>query len=175
MLPVVWLTSINTRWCKQTQHQTAIHPLVASLVNEVISMRIQHTLMLGISLSLAVALPALAYQQGTAGGQRPGNAAPMHQMQRGTMQQNRVMDRSQIYGSQLMTPAERNAFRKKMRSMKTNRERETLRMQHHEQMQKRAAERGVTLPDMPAHQGGAMSPRGGIQQPTPSSKDKSGG
>lgn len=36
-----------------------------------------------------------------------------------------------------------------MRSLKTAKEREAFRMQHHEEMQKRAQERGMTLPDEP--------------------------
>ena len=69
-------------------------------------------------------------------------------------------DRDQIYASELMTPAERTAYQQKIRSLKTAQEREAFRLQHREQMQKRAAsrswavlrkraaERGVTLPDM---------------------------
>ena len=62
--------------------------------------------------------------------------------------QDRDRDRDQIYASELMTPAERTAYQQKIRSLKTAQEREAFRMQHREQMQKRAAERGVTLPDM---------------------------
>lgn len=55
----------------------------------------------------------------------------------------------QIYGSQLMTDAERDAYRTKMRSAKTQAERDQLRTDHHAAMQARAKERGVTLPDTP--------------------------
>lgn len=48
-----------------------------------------------------------------------------------------------------MTASERNKYRQQMRKLKTQQERDAFRMQHHEQMQKRAAERGVTLPDAP--------------------------
>ena len=54
-----------------------------------------------------------------------------------------------IYGSQLMTPEERTAYRDKMRSAKTAKEREEIREEHHKEMQARAKERGVTLPDKP--------------------------
>ena len=121
-------------------------------------MRIPHNPMLGISLALVIALPALAGQQSNASVERAGSAAPMSQVQRDTMRQNRVTNRSQVYGWQLMTPTERDAYRTQMRSMKTSQERETLRLQHHEQMQKRAAERGVTLPDVPVRRGGGMGP-----------------
>ena len=58
-----------------------------------------------------------------------------------------------IYGSQLMTREERIEHRNKMRSFKTAEEREQYRLEHHAQMQKRASERGVTLPDTPPARG----------------------
>lgn len=70
-----------------------------------------------------------------------------------------------IYGSQLMTAEERAAYREKMRAAKTSAERERLRTEHHKDMQARAKERGVTLPDAPpgrAHRGRGMGPRGGM-------------
>ncbi|MBW4049630.1 MAG: hypothetical protein HIU89_17455 [Proteobacteria bacterium] len=69
-----------------------------------------------------------------------------------------------IYGSQLMTQHERDEYRAKLREAKTLREREHLRAEHHKQMQERARERGVTLPDNPPaqrmHQG--LSPGAGM-------------
>ena len=71
-----------------------------------------------------------------------------------------------IYGSQLMTNQERIEHRNKMRATKTAEEREQVRLQHHEQMQLRAKEQGVTLPDMLPTQGGGqgrgMGPGGGM-------------
>ena len=55
----------------------------------------------------------------------------------------------QVYGAQLMTDAERAAFQTKMRSLKTTAERDAFRLEHHDQMKARAAEKGVTLPDAP--------------------------
>ena len=52
-----------------------------------------------------------------------------------------------IYGSQMMTNQERIEHRNKMQAAKTAEEREQVRLQHHEQMQLRAKEQGVTLPD----------------------------
>ena len=53
----------------------------------------------------------------------------------------------QIYGSQLMTQQER----------------ERLRLEHHQQMQERARQRGVTLPDQPpAGKGYGARPGGGM-------------
>lgn len=118
-------------------------------------MSIKRIFLLGISVSLLTALPALAYQGGGAqrGAQRSGQSTALNQQ-----------SRTQIYGSQLMTPAERRSYRNQMRSLKTAQEREAFRQQHHEQMQKRAAERGVSLPDTPPRQGGGMGPGGGMGQ-----------
>lgn len=54
-----------------------------------------------------------------------------------------------IYGSHMMTPEERLEYRNKMRSLKTPEERQALRLEHHKEMQARARERGITLPDTP--------------------------
>lgn len=73
-----------------------------------------------------------------------------------------------VYGSQLMTNQERIEHRNKLRAAKTAEEREQVRLEHHEQMQLRAKERGVTLPDAPPPQGGGMGrrmgPGGGMGQ-----------
>jgi len=61
-----------------------------------------------------------------------------------------------IYGQQLMTEQERIEHRNKMRSFKTEQEREAYRRQHHEKMQHRAMEQGITLPDEPMPQGKGM-------------------
>lgn len=65
-----------------------------------------------------------------------------------------LADDPPIYGSQLMSNQERIEYRGKMRAAKTAEEREQVRLQHHEQMQLRAKEQGVSLPDMPPAQGG---------------------
>jgi hypothetical protein len=58
-----------------------------------------------------------------------------------------------VYGSQLMTNQERIQYRNRMRAAKTVEEREQIRLEHHKQMQERAKERGVTLPDVPPPRG----------------------
>ncbi|HKJ21618.1 MAG TPA: hypothetical protein VKA13_00895 [Gammaproteobacteria bacterium] len=66
--------------------------------------------------------------------------------------QNRTQDQTQqgnLYGWQLMTPAEREQYRQQMRQMSSPEARERFRAEHHRQMQERARERGVTLPDEP--------------------------
>lgn len=59
-----------------------------------------------------------------------------------------------IYGYQLMTVEERAQHRAKMQSLNTAEEREAYRQQHHKEMQARAKERGVTIPDTPMRSGG---------------------
>lgn len=59
-------------------------------------------------------------------------------------------DTSPIYGCMLMTPQERADFRARMHAATTPQQREAIRLEHHKQMQERAKQRGVTLPDMPA-------------------------
>lgn len=74
---------------------------------------------------------------------------------------NQAQAQEPIYGSQLMTPEERSAHRKTMRSLKTAEERDAFRAEHHRLMQERAKERGVTLPDPPPPRGMGMAPGGG--------------
>jgi hypothetical protein len=77
-----------------------------------------------------------------------------------TQDQINKMPDQQIYGSQLMTQQERTTFRNQMRAAKTYEEQQRIRNEHHKQMQVRAKERGVTIPDQPpAHgMGGGMGP-----------------
>lgn len=59
-------------------------------------------------------------------------------------------------GNQLMTPEEQAAMREKMRSAATPEERQKLAEANHAEMQKRAKEKGITLPEMrgPGHRMG---------------------
>lgn len=76
-----------------------------------------------------------------------------------------AQDQQEVYGSQLMTPQERTEYQAKMRAAKTNEEREQIRAQHHEEMQVRAKQQGMTLPDEPPARGmgGGMGPGGGMK------------
>ena len=72
-----------------------------------------------------------------------------------------MRDRDQdMYGWQLMTPEERAEHRARMRSLETRKAREAYRMEHHQRMQERAKEKGITLPEMPMPRGKGMGPRG---------------
>lgn len=58
-------------------------------------------------------------------------------------------DSGGVYGRQLMTPQEEEAYRRKMWELKTESERERFRREHHRRMQERARDLGVHLPDDP--------------------------
>ena len=75
--------------------------------------------------------------------------------------QTQVQNRARIYGSQMMTPAERASYRQHMRQATTQAERDRIRAEHHNAMQERAKARGVMLPEMPAQpmHRGRMMPR----------------
>ncbi len=75
--------------------------------------------------------------------------------------QQQVQQHERIYGYELMTPEERQAHREAMRHAKTREERDRIRAEHHQRMQQRAKERGITLPDEPPMRGlgGGMGPR----------------
>src|SRR5262245_60643567 len=66
-----------------------------------------------------------------------------------------------IYGSQLMTPSERDEYHNRMRAAQTEQEREKIRAEHHKQMQAWAKEHGLTLPDELPMAHGGMGPTGG--------------
>ena len=63
-----------------------------------------------------------------------------------------------IYGSQLMTQQERLEYQQRIRSAKSQAERQRIRSEHHAQMQERARQKGVTLPGMGPGQGQGMGP-----------------
>lgn len=66
--------------------------------------------------------------------------------------------RQRIYGSELMTQQERNEHRARIRSSRTQQEREHIRAEHHRRMQERAKARGLSLPDVPQGSAGGMGP-----------------
>lgn len=124
-------------------------------------MRLQYVHILAFAAAAVITLPVLASQgRGSGQGRSSQSGQAIGPGQQGTG--NSLRD--QVYGWQLMTPAEREDFRNRMRSLKTPQERDALRMQHHEEMQKRAQERGVTLPDMPRRNQMGVAPA--VQQRT---------
>lgn len=113
------------------------------------------------SLLLAVVPLAMAQTQDQTREQaRDQTRAQVQDQSRAQVQDQ---SRTRIYGSQMMTPAERMTYRERMRAAKTRAERDRIRAEHHKAMQERARQRGMTLPDMPMrpmHRGG-MQPRTG--------------
>lgn len=101
------------------------------------------------ALALTVALPALAQDQTRT------QTTTQEQMQE-------QMRDQQMYGYQLMTPEERDAYRERMRNAATAEEQERIRAEHHEQMTQRAQQRGVTLPDEPPPRGSGMNRGSGM-------------
>jgi hypothetical protein len=77
-----------------------------------------------------------------------------------------------VYGWQLMSEQERAEHRNKMRSFQTEQQREAYRMEHHKRMQKRAQERGMTLPDQPGPRGKGMGGPGMGSGPGPGGSGK---
>lgn len=111
-----------------------------------------------LAVAVAATLPAwaegaLVHEEGLQAGQ--ATTAPSVQGQQRDRARVHAGDQDQVYGWMLMTPSEQQAYRDKMRSLKTQEERDALRSQHHAEMQKRAAERGISLPDRPPSQAGA--------------------
>jgi hypothetical protein len=85
---------------------------------------------------LVVAHPGAAFgPQGGGPGGMAGKAPMMHGGFAGPMA-----------GQQLMTPEEQQAFVEKMRSAKTPEERQKLAEANHAEMEKRAKEKGISLP-----------------------------
>jgi hypothetical protein len=71
-------------------------------------------------------------------------------------------DQEMISGSQLMTDQEKTEFREKLRSAKTDEERDQLLKKHHEQMMERAKEKGLTLPEESLQKGAGMGHGSGM-------------
>lgn len=110
----------------------------------------------------AFALPALAEDAPQVKEKEQVKEQTQVQTKEQAKPQVRQRTRDQIYGSQMMTNEERRVYRNRMRAAKTLEEREQIRKEHHEEMVKRAKERGVTLPDEPPMRGGGMGPGGGM-------------
>lgn len=89
------------------------------------------TMALALSLGMAGVMPAYAADQAR------------------DQDRTQAQDQDRIYGSELMTRQERIEYHNRMRTMKTQQERETFRQEHHQLMQERAKAQGKTLPDMP--------------------------
>ena len=63
--------------------------------------------------------------------------------------QSAATDERPVYGSQLMTEQERLEYRQRMGNASSAAERQQIQAEHHQRMQARAQQRGVTLPEQP--------------------------
>ena len=125
-----------------------------------------------VALSLGLSATAFAHPGQMGNGMGPGaQQGGQHQMQgmnyggkHAAMGQNQGQgcDGAKAQGStpqagqQLMTPDERTAMRDKMRNAKSPEERQQIATANHAEMQKRATEKGITLPEHRNHQGHGM-------------------
>lgn len=64
-------------------------------------------------------------------------------------------------GQSLLTPEERSAFRDRMRNAKTPEERQQIALANRAEMEKRAADRGITLPEHRGPRGQGSNPVAG--------------
>ena len=103
----------------------------------------------GLTISLGIAAAA-AYAHGGSMGGGMGMGSGMQSgsggMQHGAMQHGSQGPQGSQEAMQLMTPEERNATMEKMRSAKTPQERQQIVATTRAEMDKRAKEKGITLP-----------------------------
>ena len=135
-------------------------------------MKRSHQITAGIVASLALGLGAAANaQQGPMGsGMGPGMQGMQHDMQ-GGMQHGMKGGMGhgpagQATGNQLMTPEERTALIEKMHNARTPEERQQIAAANHAEMQKRATEKGITLPEQHGPHAG-FGPRHGVAPQSP--------
>ena len=110
-------------------------------------MKRSHKTAAGIAaaLSLGVATAAFAQPGETDCGNGSHDKAGMQHGKMGEMQHGAMGEKGKMgAGHSLMTPEERTALREKMRNARTPEERQKLAQATHEEMQKRAKEKGAT-------------------------------
>ncbi len=106
---------------------------------------------------LGVAAAVVAHPGASFGpqGAAPGGFGPSSMAGKGPGMMMHGGAAGPMAGQQLMTPEERQALGEKMRNAKTPEERQKLAEATHAEMEKRAKERGIALPE-------GHGPRGGI-------------
>jgi hypothetical protein len=110
-------------------------------------MKRSHKLAIGIAASLGLGLGAaavFAHPGQMGGGMGMQGMQGMHG--KGGMQHG-GMGGGPAAAQQLMTPEEQTAFREKMQNAKTPEERQKLAETNRAEMQKRAKDKGITLPE----------------------------
>jgi hypothetical protein len=105
-------------------------------------MKFSRKIAIGAAAALGIAAGVVIAHPGQMGGGM-GKQGPMAGMQHGRMG---GMGHGAVGGQQLLTPEERSAFQEKMRNAKTAEERQKLVEANRVEMQKRAKEKGIALP-----------------------------
>ena len=114
---------------------------------------------LGIAVATAYANPG---QMG--GGMEHGKGGMQHGAQGGMQHGGMGGGAGHGAGQQLMTPEERTALQEKMRNARTPEERQQIATATRAEMQKRATEKGITLPE-------GRSPRTGTTPQAPATTE----
>jgi uncharacterized protein involved in copper resistance len=113
-------------------------------------MKFSRKIAIGAAAALGLAAGVVIAHPGQMGGAmgKQGPMAGMQHGQMGGMQHGQMggMGHGAVGGQQLLTPEERSAFQEKMRDAKTPEERQKLVEANRTEMQKRAKEKGITLP-----------------------------
>ncbi len=121
----------------------------------------------GMVASLGLGMAVLAHAHDGKMGEGIGHGAMGAGMDHGSMMQGMSggmahggmghggMGQGRMGGQQLMTPEERTAFREKMRNAATQEERQKLAETNRSELQKRAKEKGITLPEGPGPRAGS--------------------
>ncbi len=99
-----------------------------------------------VTAALAAA-PLLAHPGAMGGGMGPGMMDGSQHGMQGQAQQGPRGARGPQAAQQLMTAEERTALQEKMRNAKTPEERQQIAAATHTEMQKRAKDQGITLPE----------------------------
>ena len=105
-------------------------------------MKFSRKIAIGTAAALGLAAAVVIAHPGQMGGAM-GMHGPMAGMQNGPMG---GMGQGPMGGQQLLTPEERSAFQEKMRNAKTPEERQKIAEANHAEIEKRAKEKGITLP-----------------------------
>lgn len=101
-----------------------------------------------------VAATAIASPAGMQGGMGAGMGMNHHGMHGQMSGPEHGGGKGMGGGHQLMTPAEREALHERMRAAKTPEERQALAAATHVEMEKRAKEKGIALPEHRGSKGG---------------------
>jgi hypothetical protein len=119
--------------------------------NKELKMKTVNKIAIGIAavLSLGIGITAVQAQQGPKGDMGHMGSGMGPGMMRGPMMQNQMMGQNSDMKvmRELITPKERLSMMDKMMDAKTPQERQAIMISIHAEIEKRAKEKGITLPD----------------------------